>query len=50
LSGKDLWGIRYIHSLNDKDYISLTDIARYKNQEEPKILLKLMGIEVQSTI
>ena len=30
----------YTFTRNDKDYISLTDIARYKNQEEPKDIVK----------
>ena len=30
----------YTFIKNDKDYISLTDIARYKNQEEPKDIVK----------
>lgn len=30
----------YTFIRNDKDYISLTDIARYKNQDEPKDIVK----------
>jgi len=30
----------YTFIKNDKDYISLTDIARYKNKEEPKDIVK----------
>ncbi|MEI6690298.1 MAG: KilA-N domain-containing protein [bacterium] len=30
----------YTFVQNDKDYISLTDIARYKNQDEPKDIVK----------
>lgn len=30
----------YTFIRNDKDYISLTDIARYKNQDEPKDIIK----------
>ena len=29
-----------LYNLNNKDYISLTDIARYKNPEEPKDVVK----------
>jgi KilA-N domain len=29
-----------VYSKKDDDYISLTDIARYKNREEPKDVVK----------
>lgn len=30
----------YIFQKNEKDFISLTDIARYKNSDEPKDVVK----------
>lgn len=30
----------YVYAKNDKDFISLTDIARYKNPDEPKDIIK----------